>query len=72
MPEPASPATTPPCARSTTLNISSVNPPGSPPTALFHNADIAMYHAKSSHTGTAIAYRMGHAGHVDHVADNPA
>ena len=54
------------------IGISSVNPPGSPPTALFHNADIAMYHAKSSHTGTAIAYRMGHAGHVDHVADNPA
>ena len=54
------------------IGISSVNPPGSPPTALFHNADIAMYHAKSSRTGTAIAYRMDHAGHVDHVADHPA
>ena len=31
-----------------------------PPTALFHNADIAMYHAKTSRTGTAIAYRMDH------------
>ena len=36
----------------------------SPPTALFHNADIAMYRAKSSRTGTAIAYRMDHAIHV--------
>jgi diguanylate cyclase (GGDEF)-like protein len=47
------------------IGISSVNPPGSPPTALFHNADIAMYHAKTSRTGTAIAYRM------DHVACRP-
>jgi hypothetical protein len=41
----------------------------SPPTALFHNADIAiaMYRAKSSRTGTAIAYRMDHAIHVHRV-----
>jgi diguanylate cyclase (GGDEF)-like protein len=54
------------------IGISSVNPRGSPPTALFHNADIAMYHAKSSRTGTAIAYRMDNAVHVDQVADHPA
>ena len=54
------------------IGISSVNRPGSPPAALFHNADIAMYHAKTSRTGTAIAYRMDHAAHVDHVADHPA
>jgi diguanylate cyclase (GGDEF)-like protein len=54
------------------IGISSVNPPGSLPTALFHNADIAMYHAKSSRTGTAIACRMDHAVHVDQVADHPA
>jgi diguanylate cyclase (GGDEF)-like protein len=41
------------------IGISSINPPGSPPAALFHNADIAMYHAKTSRTGTAIAYRIG-------------
>ena len=55
------------------IGISSINHPGSPPAALFHNADIAMYHAKTSRTGTAIAYRMDHAGphvaHVAHVAD---
>ena len=39
----------------------------SPPTALFHNADIAMYRTKSSRTGTAIAYRMDHAIHVHRV-----
>ena len=49
------------------IGISSINRPGSPPAALFHNADIAMYHAKTSRTGTAIAYRMDHAAHVDHV-----
>ena len=46
------------------IGISSINPPASAPTALFHNADIAMYHAKTNRTGTAIAYRMDHAAHV--------
>ena len=30
-----------------------------------------MYHAKTSRTGTAIAYRMDHAAHVHQVADHP-
>ena len=46
------------------IGISSITRPGSPPATLFHNADIAMYHAKTSRTGTAIAYRMDHAAHV--------
>ena len=50
------------------IGISSINRPGCPPATLFHNADIAMYHAKTSRTGTAIAYRMDHAAHVAHVA----
>ena len=53
------------------IGISSITPHDSPPTALFHNADIAMYHAKTSRTGTAIAYRMDHAAHVHQLADHP-
>jgi diguanylate cyclase (GGDEF)-like protein len=53
------------------IGISSITPHDSPPTALFHNADIAMYHAKTSRTGTAIAYRMDHAAHIHRVTDHP-
>ena len=52
------------------IGISSVNPARLPRHGAVPNADVAMYHAKSSHTGTAIAYRMDQAGHVNHVADN--
>ena len=30
-----------------------------------------MYHAKTSRTGTAIAYRMDHAAHIHRVTDHP-
>jgi diguanylate cyclase (GGDEF)-like protein len=53
------------------IGISSITPHGSPPTALFHNADIAMYHAKTSRTGTAIAYRTDHTAHIHQLADHP-
>jgi diguanylate cyclase (GGDEF)-like protein len=41
------------------IGISSGNHPGSAPAAVFHDADIAMYRAKNSRAGTAIAVHGG-------------
>jgi diguanylate cyclase (GGDEF)-like protein len=41
------------------IGIGSANHPGSAPAAVFHDADIAMYRAKNSRAGTAIAAHRG-------------